>query len=884
MPGYGEAVLEQRRKFRDEWLPQHKQSIVGLRDEFNKIPAYDAKRTAAIVKRFNSEPRGWLEKAYKGTVRFFSENRSEKQDRDNALQNIYRALNIDDTTRQNLDNAIAERSRTSGLLSSSVLDSYLEDAVQKIEGREDVKLRMGEYREAKKVYDEALASKSQYKLDLIDQHNKLYPNVFATEKRLDILQTKNLEELYGLKRESTNYKRWRDSSLTTNSAGKKRLVSFETFLIKQEKSSGVTQSTARRDAEAKLDSVWSTARRIVDRNIMSNNSFRSSLLGTSGEAMQRNYNLFVEAVATDLYDNHTRITNSAGEELTSETMSTLGSKLNVQDPQALKIRPYFVIDTKDYVIPQQIVDNIMSGETPEPFSPPLTDENDNGDGVLDSASAPNPRQHPTFNSPSIVDPYDAALEDAYSIFESTGNSEEALEYYNTTTAMINKDFEEHINKDRPDDLDPFVVITPLTMGKGGNTNIALSAAHLDRLNFIRSGELKPSDADFATRSAMSAMNPGALIYGQGRFQDKRQEETLRNLNASLNPSTITQEIKETGARATSKEQMERSFTAPKVVRQGFGNITNIFDPEVWARARAGSYENYIANKENPKEQEDNSMLGAFIDFFIPKADASLTKTIEVEAKPTQIGRYVEREEQRQADAFKDKRTIVVDDAYVDGREIVVDTVDPVGYLRNKVRTEGWTPIDSFVVYASAIQKHNDEFGSANASYQLKPVEQSMVWAYQADPKRIPELENLITKREQRKKEGLRFKRKADSPKILKEIETYANRVSDMTTEQKEKEFERQLRVARSVGVITENDLIRNSVEFRKLQSIFGEDDNRNIGRLEPTTVNDKVYNYYGYLDTYVDRSYDKLSTIYRNALSRVKSSPQPPPSLLAAAG
>jgi len=106
----------------------------------------------------------------------------------------------------------------------------------------------------------------------------------------------------------------------------------------------------------------------------------------------------------------------------------------------------------------------------------------------------------------------------------------------------------------------------------------------------------------------------------------------------------------------------------------------------------------------------------------------------------------------------------------------------------------------------------------------------------------------------------------------------------MTPEQKEKEFERQLRVARSVGVITENDLIRNSVEFRKLQSIFGEDDNRNIGRLEPTTVNDKVYSYYDYLDTYVDRSYDRLSTIYRNALSRVKSSPQPPPSLLAAAG
>ena len=763
------------------------------------------------------------------------------------------------------------------MLSSSVLDSYLEDAVQKIEGREDVKLRMGEYREAKKVYDEALTTGNEYKLDLIDEHKKLYPNVFPTQARLDILQTKNLEELYGLKRESTNFKRWKDSSLTTNSAGKKRLVSFETFLIKQEKSSGVTQSTARRDSENKLDSVWSTARRIVDRNIMSNNSFRSSLMGTSSEEMQRNYNLFVEAVATDLYDNHTKIANAKGQELTDEKIETYLAD------EALKIRPYFVIDTKDYVIPQQIVNDIMSGETPEAFSPPLP-ETKKKDKTLEVLSAPNPRQSPIFNednAPAVTQAYDSVLDAAQDIFQSTGDREAALQYYETETAAINEAFENTLNKNRPDDLDPFVVVTPLTTGKGGNTNIALSAAHLDRLNFIRSGELKLSDANFATKAAMTAMNPGALMYGQGLSADRKQQETLTNLNASLNPSSVTEETK---SRATSEEQMERSFTAPKVVRKGFGNITNIFDPEVWARARAGSYENYIANKENPKEQEDNSMLGAFIDFFIPKADASLTKTIEVEAKPTQIGMYVERQKQRQADAFKDKGTIVVDDAFSDGREIVVDTVDPVGYLRNKVRTEGWTPVDSFAVYASAIQKHNDEFGSANASYQLKPVEQSMVWAYQADPKRIPELENLIAKREQRKKEGLRFKRKADSPKILKEIETYANRVSDMTPEQKEKEFERQLRVARSVGVITENDLIRNSVEFRKLQSIFGEDDNRNIGRLEPTTVNDKVYSYYDYLDTYVDRSYDRLSTIYRNALSRVKSSPQPPPSLLAAAG
>ena len=104
----------------------------------------------------------------------------------------------------------------------------------------------------------------------------------------------------------------------------------------------------------------------------------------------------------------------------------------------------------------------------------------------------------------------------------------------------------------------------------------------------------------------------------------------------------------------------------------------------------------------------------------------------------------------------------------------------------------------------------------------------------------------------------------------------------MTDAQKEQEFKRQLEKARNQPITTEEGLINNAVEFLKLQSIFGEGNNRDITRIneEPVTVNDKVTQYYDYLDLYEDDNYDRQTNLYRR-LAVGLSTPSQPTSLLA---
>ena len=107
----------------------------------------------------------------------------------------------------------------------------------------------------------------------------------------------------------------------------------------------------------------------------------------------------------------------------------------------------------------------------------------------------------------------------------------------------------------------------------------------------------------------------------------------------------------------------------------------------------------------------------------------------------------------------------------------------------------------------------------------------------------------------------------------------------MTKAEKETEFKKQLTIAQGVNVITEQDLINNSTEYRKLQLIFGENDNRKIpltkyidrktGKMvtETTTVNDKVNQYYTSNSTDYD-SIAKRLDIYRNVLNNIGVNPK----------
>ena len=130
-----------------------------------------------------------------------------------------------------------------------------------------------------------------------------------------------------------------------------------------------------------------------------------------------------------------------------------------------------------------------------------------------------------------------------------------------------------------------------------------------------------------------------------------------------------------------------------------------------------------------------------------------------------------------------------------------------------------------------------------------------------------------------------FGSKLNTDSIQKELEIYEEKISKMTKAEKETEFKKQLTIAQGVNVITEQDLINNSTDYRKLQLIFGENDNRKIpltkyidrktGKMvtETTTVNDKVNQYYTSNSTDYD-SIAKRLDIYRNVLNNIGVNPK----------
>ena len=187
--------------------------------------------------------------------------------------------------------------------------------------------------------------------------------------------------------------------------------------------------------------------------------------------------------------------------------------------------------------------------------------------------------------------------------------------------------------------------------------------------------------------------------------------------------------------------------------------------------------------------------------------------------------------------------------------------------------------EGVIAYKEAIEKHNQN--RRNTTYTLDPVYHSILYSMEADGRYSTDrLNEMADEREQSKDEGIELKDKIKSR--IEEVERYKNIVSDMTDAQKEQEFKRQLDKARKQPISSEEGLINNAIEFLKLQSIFGEDNNRDITRRneETVTVNDKVTQYYDYLDLYEDDNYDRQTNLYRR-LAVGLSTPSQPTSLLA---
>jgi hypothetical protein len=100
----------------------------------------------------------------------------------------------------------------------------------------------------------------------------------------------------------------------------------------------------------------------------------------------------------------------------------------------------------------------------------------------------------------------------------------------------------------------------------------------------------------------------------------------------------------------------------------------------------------------------------------------------------------------------------------------------------------------------------------------------------------------------------------------------------MSKAEKEAEYKRQLRVAKKVPTETDEDFARNAVEYLKLQSIFGEENDRTVnsgGRGGKVTVNDKVDEYYTNMLQFNRSSYDKQTELYADVLLQLNNSSRP---------
>ena len=276
-------------------------------------------------------------------------------------------------------------------------------------------------------------------------------------------------------------------------------------------------------------------------------------------------------------------------------------------------------------------------------------------------------------------------------------------------------------------------------------------------------------------------------------------------------------------------------------------------------------------------------LAILIDSIIPEAEAAPVEQQESDSllSGTSVSRYVDRQTQREQDIFARKGTIEV---YVGNKTVNVDTADPVSFLRDRFGRqrndpEALTFGEGVIAYKEAIEKHNQ--GRRNTTYALDPVYDSILYSMEADGRYSADrLNNMADERERSKEEGIDLKDKIEAR--MEEVERYKNIVSDMTDAQKEQEFKKQLQKSREQPISSDEGLINNAIEFLKLQSIFGENSNRDISRKneDPVTVNDKVTQYYDYLDLYEDDDYDKHTNLYRR-LAVGLSSGQQPTSLLA---
>jgi hypothetical protein len=285
----------------------------------------------------------------------------------------------------------------------------------------------------------------------------------------------------------------------------------------------------------------------------------------------------------------------------------------------------------------------------------------------------------------------------------------------------------------------------------------------------------------------------------------------------------------------------------------------------------------IPEPTSPKETSETTVLDTVINTLIPSAEAVVPETQQTSLlEGDNISRAVDRADARQRNLFSNKKEIPV--TLSNGTSLMVDTTKPVVYLKNKFDANELTFDQGVEAYAKAIEAHNATLGLTSKANALDPIVDSLTFAALANPKEYNP--KRFIRVASNKKESQNFKDSVfeivNGEKAQEEINQYSLKVSDMTDQQKEKEFERQAKRAKNVPVNSNNDYARNAIEYLKLQSIFGAENDRalpNLGKEEyGSTVNSKVSQYNDYLENYSPSMDSRLIQIYTQVANNLKSS------------
>ena len=398
--------------------------------------------------------------------------------------------------------------------------------------------------------------------------------------------------------------------------------------------------------------------------------------------------------------------------------------------------------------------------------------------------------------------------------------------------------------------------TTTTGGAGatvtGGAGATVTASKIQSLTYDLSS---PKNTDIAAR--------WSAAWKQAQRQDDplaawdEAEELLTNEIISTLPDSNSVELMVTNLPFQSEIDAIKTKSS-FAYRTGFGQVSEKVAGytvrDAFSDLEKLGFKNDLAEQVSPEKmvkgftplQVITEPLTTLIDALIPEAEASPVQEEESESllSGTSVSRYVDRQTQREQDLFANKGTIKVS---VGNKTVEVDTADPVSFLQDRFGRQRNDPQaltfnEGVLAYKEAIEKHNQN--RKNSTYKLDPIYHSILYSMEADGRYSPDrLNSLADEREQSKEEGIKLKDKIEER--TEEVERYKTIVSDMTDAQKEQEFKRQLGKARKQPIETEEGLISNAIEFLKLQSIFGENDNRDISRRdeEPVRVNDKVIQY-----------------------------------------